>query len=616
MCGIAGFIDRDKTRNDLERMVTCLSRRGPDDSGIYYEDGVALGHRRLAIIDLSPAGHQPMSFEHLVIIFNGEIYNYREVRDELKKRGYHFQTSSDTEVVIKAFHLWGPECVNRFIGMFAIAVYDQSEKSLCLVRDRAGVKPLYYYFKNGAIAFASELKSFRSYLKAEDKQIDKRALSEFLSLGYISSGLSILENVKKLPQGHYLRFSKGSIEIKQYWNVTFREDPSLQNRKEDDLLDELENLVVSAFKYRMVADVPVGVFLSAGVDSSLVTSVLTKHYDNKIRTFTIGFHEKDYDESADARKIADHLGTVHTEGTLEQAKALSILEHFYEIYDEPHGDNSCIPTAFVSELAKNNGVKVVLSADGGDELFGGYTRYLQYMARWSQISKMGTVARVSGRSVLKLAAMLNRDMYAERLERFSDILSKGDFIGFYQTIMRSSSVKSLTGVFPDYQESLTTSHDTHVLNQMCQWDFNRYMADDILVKVDRATMYHSIEGREPFLDHRLIEFAAALPVSVKVKNGETKYILKKLLGRYLPESLYRLPKRGFAAPLQTWIKDFYVDKFYEVLGDDQLALLDKKEVRKLLENYRQGRNINYSLLWFLFSFQLWYRNWTSGDNNN
>ncbi|RYZ28633.1 MAG: asparagine synthase (glutamine-hydrolyzing) [Chitinophagaceae bacterium] len=609
MCGIAGFIDKAKTVQDLEKMTACIRRRGPDDSGVFFENGVALGHRRLSIIDLSAAGHQPMHFESLVIIFNGEIYNYREVQKELIKEGYSFTSSSDTEVVIKAFHRWGSDCVNRFIGMFAIAIYNKREKALFLFRDRAGVKPLYYYAKEGRLAFGSELKSFKYYLtKEEQKEIDTDALSEFLSIGYISRNLSILKAVKKLPPGHYLKFQNGEATIKQYWSVSFQENRQWLQRKEDDLLDELDELVQSAFRYRMVADVPVGVFLSAGVDSSLVTAVLTKHY-GQLRTFTIGFKEKGFDESGDAKKIAEHLGSIHTEKVLTQQDAYDILDRFYDIYDEPHGDNSCVPTTFVSGLAKQAGVKVVLSADAGDELFGGYERYTQYIERWGQLQKLGSVGKATANQVVRLASKISPGRYADKLGRFSDVLSKEGFINFYQTIIRQSSAEELKAVFPSFKEMSSMKLEGNILNQMCEWDFKRYMVDDILSKVDRATMYHSIEGREPFLDHRLVEFAAQLPVEYKIKNGQTKYLLKKLLGRYLPHELYNLPKRGFGAPLQLWIKQHYHDQFNEVLGNTN-GIFDKKEMTQLLQDYNQGKEVNYILLWYLFSFQLWYQKWT------
>jgi len=613
MCGLAGFVDGGKSRDVLEKMTRAIARRGPDDEGLYLEDGIGLGHRRLAIIDLSEAGHQPMSFEHLITVYNGEIYNYREVEKELEQEGYVFTSSSDTEVLLKAFHCWGPRCVDRFIGMFAIAMWDRRERAMYLIRDRAGVKPLYYYHEGERLAFGSEIKCFKPYLSPEERgQIDTAALSEFLSFGYISSGLSILAKVKKVPQAHYLKFKDGRVEAHRYWDVSFRENPDWLERKEDDLLDELESIVVSAFKYRMVADVPVGIFLSAGIDSSLVTAVLAKHH-GQLSTYTIGFDEEGYDESAEAKKIAAYLGTSHNEARLGPARAAEILEHYYDIYDEPHGDSSCIPTTYVSELAKQGGMKVVLSADAGDELFGGYMRYVEFMRRWKQTRTLGAVGRGSGALALQMLGLVAPAARAEKMRRHADLLSQGRFLGFVESMLLPVSAKDFSAVFPAFEKHLAHEGSGEQLNQMGEWDFKRYMVDDILVKVDRATMYHSIEGREPFLDQRLVEFAAQLPVSFKIRDGETKYLLKKLLGRYLPEELYRLPKRGFAAPLNDWIRDYYHDRFIEVLEGASSPLFERREIRVLLDRYRSGRPVSYTLLWYLFSFETWYDRWMTDE---
>ena len=609
MCGIAGFVDPGRDLDTLVRMTDSIARRGPDDVGYYLENGVGLGHRRLSIIDLSPLGHQPMRFENLVTVFNGEIYNYAEVREDLAARGYAFTSASDTEVLLKAFHLWGPKCVEKFVGMFAMAVLDTADGSLYLLRDRVGVKPLYYAHDGDRLAFGSELRCFKPYLLAEQRgRIDSAALSEFFTFGYISSNLSILEAVKKLPAAHYARFKDGELTLHRYWSVAFRENPDWSRRSEDDLLDELESLVVSGFKYRMVADVPVGVFLSAGVDSSLVTAVLARHHGH-LNTFTIGFEEPDYDESGDARRIADHLQTTHREDVLTAARAGEILADFDDIYDEPHADSSCIPTAFVSGLAKANKVKVVLSADGGDELFGGYLRYGAYMARWRQVQRLGSAGRLTARSVLRLLARISPSGHAGRMQRYADLLDRGEFLQFAQNMHTPASMAEYSALFPKFEQRLTPAGAGPLLNQMSEWDFDRYLVDDVLVKVDRATMYHSIEGREPFLDHRLIEFAAQLPVELKIRGGETKYLLKRLLGRYLPEHLYRLPKRGFAAPVQRWAKDALQARFAELLEADN-PLLSRRDVDRLVGDYRAGKPVNTNLIWHLFTFQNWYRAWT------
>jgi len=614
MCGITGFINTAKEPLVLTGMAATINRRGPDDEGNYIEHGVNLAHKRLSIIDLSSAGHQPMRFNKTVIVFNGEIYNYQEIQKELIAKGYQFTSSSDTEVVLKAFDCWGVKCVDHFIGMFAFALYDEEHKRLWLFRDRAGVKPLYYHYKNDTIAFGSELKCFKPYLyEKERNELDTDAIAEFFSVGYISSNLSILKNVKKLPPAHYLKFDSEGIDIKRYWDVSFVENKDWLERKEDDLLEELDALIISAFKYRMVADVPVGVFLSAGIDSSLVSAVLSKHF-GQINTFTIGFKEAGFDESKDAEKIAAYLKTIHKTEFLYQEKAFEILNDFYSIYDEPHADNSCVPTTFVSEVAKNSGVKVVLSADAGDELFGGYARYPEYLNRWNQINKFGKGAKNAMGALVNVAANFSGGITARKMERFADILGAGDFIDFYQYIIRNCSVKELRQVVPGYNNPLFSfNKDTAPMSQMMEWDFKRYMTDDILIKVDRATMYHSIEGREPFLDHRLVEFAAQLPVEWKLRNGETKYLLKKLLGRYIPESLFKLPKRGFGAPIQLWMKEHYKNDIAVMIKSGLFVnpYLNNDYTHRLLNDFVKGKKVNPILIWYLYSFQKWYNTWNN-----
>lgn len=611
MCGIAGFIDERSDLQDLQQMTRRLSNRGPDDEGYFFQSPVGLGHRRLSIIDLTEGGHQPMHFENLVIVFNGEIYNYKEVRKELETLGYNFLSSSDTEVVLKAFHRWKEKAVERFIGMFAFAIFDKQGQEMWLFRDRVGVKPLYYMDAGSRFAFASELKAFRSYLSTDERsQLDMEAMSAFFRLGYVSNNRSILKCVRKLPAGHYLRFRNAVVTIAPYWTVHFEEDRSMLNRKEDDILDELEELVISAFRYRMVADVPVGVFLSAGIDSSLVAAVLSRHHGS-IHTFTVGFREKGFDESADARRIAEFLRTEHTDAILEADKGQEILSRFYEIYDEPHGDNSCVPTTFVSQLARANGVKVVLSADGGDELFGGYTRYHNYAGQWKRHQQRGNLLNAAAGAGLSLLQGMVPVDKAYQYNRFGSIIKQKDFAGFYQSILRPNSDRELQRLVPGYNAGLDKIESIEPLNQMMEWDFHHYMVDNNLVKVDRATMYNSIEGREPFLDHRLIEFAARLPLQYKINGDITKYLLKKLLGRYLPKELYDLPKRGFAAPLKIWLRNNYEKDIAQLFHPDNFdnPYLQKNEVLKFIKRYQDKKPVNLVTLWYLYSFQKWTTQW-------
>jgi asparagine synthase (glutamine-hydrolysing) len=512
--------------------------------------------------------------------------------------------------VLKAFHRWGPECVNRFIGMFAFAVYDTADGTLHLVRDRAGVKPLYYAHKAERLAFGSSLNCFKSYLDPQERDaIDPDALSDFLALGYVGSERSILKAVRKLPQGCYLKFRNGDLSIHRYWDVQFRENESWRGRTLDDVVDELEELAVSAFRYRMVADVPVGVFLSAVVDSSLVTAVLAKHHGS-LRTFTIGFSEEGWDESRDARRIAEHLGTEHTDRILSAERAADILEHYYDIYDEPHGDSSGLATTFVSELAKDSGVKVVLSADAGDELFGGYTRYLEFLSRWGQVERLGSMGRAAAGTALQMLGAVVPGFKGETFRRQSGLVASQPFLSFMHRRLAVAGPADLQSLYPAYRERLPEPSAGHLVAQMSEWDFKNYMVDDVLVKVDRATMYHSIEGREPLLDHRIVEFAAQLPSEFKIRDGRTKIALKHLLGRYLPRDLYDLPKRGFAPPIKDWVRDHFKDRFVDVIesaGD----LFERRELMELIDRYRRSQTVNYPLLWYIFNFQRWYLSWTA-----
>jgi asparagine synthase (glutamine-hydrolysing) len=613
MCGIAGFIDKTQSQEDLAFMTRAICNRGPDDEGFYLEGGIGLGHRRLSIIDLSESGHQPMFFDDLILIFNGEIYNYQEIRKELEAKGYQFISHSDTEVLLKAFRCWGTSFVERFIGMFAFALYDKKDKTLYLYRDRVGVKPLYYYAKNNRFAFGSELKALRQYLDlSHDSRLNDEAVSLFFQLGYIAGNDAIVDGVKKVPPGHFLKYANGHISLHKYWDVSFNPDPSWENRKDDDVLDELEQIIISAFSYRMVADVPVGVFLSAGIDSSLVAAVLRKHH-GAIKTFTIGFKEAEFDESVQAAEIAAYLKTDHHSAILGPEKALQILQQFYNIYDEPHGDNSCVPTTFVSSLAKSHGAKVVLSADGGDELFGGYSRYTEYYNRWKQVNRFAGAGRMASAAMFRTLGTITGGDRGNKLHRFADLMGKKEFHEFYQAIMFSSSKKERRSLLPNYREVIFDIKGNNLQSQMMDFDFRHYLVNNNLVKVDRATMFNSIEGREPFLDHRIIEFSAKLPNHFKIRNGVKKYILRKLLGRYLPEHLCNLPKRGFGAPLQQWIQHNFKDNLHDIFIKSPVdnPYLDKKYLHQMLDGYFKDKPTNMVLLWLTYSFQLWYKKWTT-----
>ena len=610
MCGIVGFIGQN--RDVAKRMLKSISHRGPDDSGIFCDDSVTLGHVRLSILDLSSAGHQPMSYENLVIVFNGEIYNFEEIKKELSNE-YLFESHTDTEVVLKAFHKWGVDAINRFIGMFAFVIYDKSKKEIFLFRDRVGVKPLYYYFDGKDFLFASELKSIMEYKK--DLQIDKDALYEFFQFGYISSNLSIFQKCNKLPAGHYGIFNiqNSTFKIHKYWSIIpFFEKPKFK-LKEDDLVDELESLLIDSCKYRMVADVPVGIFLSGGIDSSVVAAILQKHYGD-IHTFTIGFKEAKYNEANWAKKVAEHLGTKHTEKYLSSSEAKEILNHFVKIYDEPFGDSSGVPTTLVSQIAKEGGIKVVLSADGGDEVFCGYERYWYSESIGRKLFKIPfslrkglsvLMERVGVENASKIFKIRN---FAHKYNQLSEMLKDKEWQGLYEKIIHNAKnyqMKELIGYVSKIDEfSFRVGEKEHPMQGMMLWDYHRYLPDDILVKVDRATMHNSIEGREPLLDHRIAEFMAQVPFEYKYRNGISKYLLRKVLERYLPKELIDRPKTGFGIPMFEWFGGELRSLFEKYFAEDD-EILNMQYVRELYLRLKDGKPVNINLLWFVLVYKMW-----------
>lgn len=616
MCGIVGFNNKDTKK--LEMMLQSIHHRGPDDQGKYEYDDFSLGHVRLSILDLSPLGSQPMSYDHLVTVYNGELYNFEEIKKELMAFGYEFDSHSDSEVVLKAYHKWGIKAVDKFIGMFAIAIYDKQEQTITLIRDRVGVKPLYYYHNGNEFVFASELKPIMKY--KDDLKISKDALYEFFQFGYISSNLSIFENCFKLSAGHYGVFdiNNSSFKIKEYWSILpYFKMPKFE-KSEEELIDDLENLLIDAFKYRMVSDVPVGVFLSGGIDSSVVAAILQKHYGN-IHTFTIGFKEAKYNEATYAKQVAKHLGTNHTEKFLDSAQAKEILDNFVDIYDEPFGDSSGIPTTLVSQVAKDAGIKVVLSADGGDEIFCGYERYWYSYHIGKAIFKLPKFVRKSLAGLMDIVGVKNASKlikiknFEHKYNQLSEMLKDDSWQAIYEKLIHNAKnyeIKELLGVVKTIDEkSFSVGEKEHPMQGMMLWDYHRYLPDDILVKVDRATMYQSIEGREPLLDHRIAEFMAQVPFALKYKDGTSKYLLRKVLERYIPKELIDRPKMGFGIPMFEWFGGDLRDLFEVYFTKDKLSrhnLLNYEYIQKEYQKLKEDSALNINKLWFILVFQMWY----------
>jgi asparagine synthase (glutamine-hydrolysing) len=628
MCGIVGFVDFKQKSNKeiLCNMVNTLIHRGPDDFGCSFYVGekfnIGLGHRRLSILDLSTMGHQPMKFDYLETVYNGEVYNFQEIKRELEKFGYAFKSNSDSEVVLKAFHKWGLKAVDKFIGMFAIALYNKKDNKLFLIRDRAGVKPLYYYFNEGIFLFSSELKSFHKYPSFK-KELDYNGLASFFRYGYILAPYTIFKNTYKLESGHYLELDlkNNKIHKKKYWDVyEYYNKPKL-NISEEEAIEEVEKLLESAFRYRMVSDVPVGVFLSGGYDSTAVTAILSKTYN--LKTFTIGFNNTEFDESKLAKEYAKILGTEHTEYIATEEDAINIIPNLPYIYDEPFGDSSAIPTILVSKIAKQK-VSVSLSADGSDEIFGGYNKHFKVpllQKKFKKIKKykwlLNNLRFLFQNNLINSLNLLPN--YENKVNKFYDMLNKPElqFIfnrsNYYLTDRELSKLirnKFNIRTFFDSMDELNDFNDP--ISKIMAVDYKTYLVDDILVKVDRATMSVSLEGREPFLDHRIIELVARLPISLKYKNGIPKYLLKQIVHKYIPQELINRPKKGFSIPINDWYDKRLKEYFMEYLNEDaikEIGVLNFKMVDTILKRYERGEKFLIKNIWFIFIFQLWGKKW-------
>jgi asparagine synthase (glutamine-hydrolysing) len=632
MCGIAGFIDFNKRSHEevLAKMASAVSHRGPDGQGVYFDVSndatIGLGHRRLSIIDLSHAADQPMHFEGLHIIFNGEIYNYAEIREKLILLGHSFSTHSDTEVILHAWREWGEKAIDQWRGMFAIALYDEKSQKLTCIRDRAGVKPFYYYFKEGTFLFGSELKSLMIH-PAFQKNINVDALGAFLQYNYVPSPYSIFNDTYKLPAGHILNLDLNTkfVSMKAYWNVyDYYNKPKLSIELPE-AIDETERILQKAFQYRMVADVPVGVFLSGGYDSTCVTALLQNSNAERIKTFTIGSTDPKLNEAHFAKQIASHLGTNHTEYYCSPKEALDIIPNLSLYYDEPFADPSAIPTMLVSQLAKKE-VTVALSADAGDEIFAGYNRY-------DYISKFGNKLRAIPQPIRKVMVSAMDNMSSDSIPFFRDQINFHSRYDKLKNLLKDPSpselLKNLTQVFSQSdidrlfnqrvrvlftahtnKELLEQYHDP--LSFMMAVDYKTYMVDDILQKVDRATMSVSLEGREPFLDQHIIEWAAQLPSDYKYFKGRKKYILKQIVHKYVPKEIMERPKMGFGIPVEKWLADELKPLVMEYLSPEKVnvhGLFNTEEVNNLCADFYNGRKEKHLKIWHILMFQMWYEKW-------
>lgn len=618
MCGIVGIVENNKKAVDerlLRTMRDSLSHRGPDDAGLWLniDRTIGLAHRRLSIIDLSQAGHQPMSGEggDVQIVYNGEVYNFVEIKKKLEKKGCRFKSNTDTEVILSAYKEWGVECVLKFNGMFAFTIYDARKKQLFMARDRAGKKPFYYAKYNGKFVFASELKAILCDPEFP-REIDYRALNFYLTFGYVPFNFSIFKYARKLPPAHMMIYDieKANHKIIKYWNMPL---PDQKNYREEELLERLEYLLEDAVKTRLISDVPLGAFLSGGIDSSLVVAMMSKVSDKPVKTFSIGFEEQKYNELSHAKIIADYFGTKHTE-LMVKPNAFNILGDLAKHFDEPFADSSMIPTYYVSKMTRDY-VTVAISGDGGDELFGGYSTYLDTLGDYYASKAIPSFLR---KLISKSAEILPEKLIGKRqLLRlqydphmaFVDRMSHGYFNNRFRKEILSPAAMNLLG--EKYYEPELILHDilrkvkTDFLNSLGTADFVSYLPEDILTKVDRTSMKLSLEVRCPFLDFRLVEFAFRMVKGrLKVRGLNKKYLLKKLARKILPPSLNLNRKQGFTIPISEWFRGHLESKMSDILLDSKSSFFNQEYIHKLLKEHKAGIN-HGTRLFALISFRLW-----------
>jgi asparagine synthase (glutamine-hydrolysing) len=627
MCGICGFVDfRKRTSEEvLRKMTSTLYHRGPDDTGVktyvHEKTNAGFGHTRLSILDISDGGHQPMNFKHLDIVFNGEIYNFKEVKADLFILGHLFYSESDTEVILHAYEEWGKHCVERFIGMFVFAIIDNEKQELIIIRDRAGVKPIFYYWKDGLFLFASELKAFHQHPDFV-KEINEGAVRQYMQYGFVPSPNCIFKDCYKLNPGHLLvlDIAAQKFTINKYWDINdFYRLPKLDISYEE-AVKEMEKILVSSFEYRMVADVPVGIFLSGGYDSTAVATLLqNSRRDNPIKTFTIGFKSGN-DEAPFARKIANYIGSDHNEYYCTEKEAQDIIPTLPFFYDEPFADSSAIPTMLVSKVAREQ-VTVALSADGADEVFVGYTYYNILVNNLLVFNK---IPRPFRKIVSFLGKMLVKvipcDKLANKIEVLVHLLNTKDvniaqvlhhsyFKKITKRIEKSLFLKSFVCDDTGFNSDVSGFRDC--LSIALATDYKTYMQNDILTKVDRATMSVSLEGREPFLDHRIVEFAAQLPTEYKFGKTQ-KLILKDIVHKYVPKSIMDRPKTGFLIPIDNWLRNELAYLLEENLSRERIlhsGFFNPNYVEKLKKDFLNNKSDDSELIWKLLQFQMWFNKW-------
>ncbi|MCX7626809.1 MAG: asparagine synthase (glutamine-hydrolyzing) [Methylophilaceae bacterium] len=653
MCGLTGFWQPDGVHPDaaaaqVRRMADALRHRGPDDGGVWVDAdaGLALGHRRLSILDLSPAGHQPMlsACGRWAIVFNGEIYNHLELREALAKVGaggtaLTWRGHSDTETLLAAIETWGIRAtLEKLVGMFAFALWDRQARTLTLARDRMGEKPLYYGWVKGALVFASELKAIRVF-PGFDNAIERRALTLFLRHNNIPAPWSIYQNIWKLPPGCFVQFTAqdgtavGQGRVETYWSLRYVAEAGLRGPfpgADAEAVEELERLLKQSLIGQMMADVPLGAFLSGGIDSSTVVALMQSLSSRPVKTFTIGFHEGEYDEAQHARAVARHLGTDHAEWYVTPRDALDVIPKLPTLYDEPFADSSQIPTHLVSILARRQ-VTVALSGDGGDELFGGYNRYFWEQSLWRKLSCVPLpLRRVAGSAVKSLSPAAWNRLYGivhgllparyrfrlpgDKLHKAAALFAADRPEEIYLRLV--SHWEDPAAVVIRGEEPRTPITDPSAWldcpdfeQRMMYLDAITYLPDDILVKVDRAAMGVSLETRVPLLDHRIVEFAWRLPLSMKIREGQGKWLLRQLLYKHVPKELIERPKMGFGVPIDHWLRGPLREWAEDLLAEERLrreGFFDPAPIRRRWAEHLSGQRNWQFLLWDVLMWQAWY----------
>lgn len=636
MCGISGFADFNKKtdRGILEKMNRIMAHRGPDGEGYGMYDHqaavVGLGHRRLSIIDLTAGGNQPKVFENLYLTFNGEIYNYEEIKKELEQKGHLFNSHSDSEVILHAYKEWGSAALQKFIGMFAFAIYDATAQKVFACRDRAGVKPFFYYWKDGLFLFGSELKALMQHPDFV-KEIDMDAAAAYMQYGYVPTPHCIFKSAYKLKPGYFLELDlkDRSLTTHQYWNVYDAYNQPVLKIDLPDAINETEKLLINAFQYRMVSDVPVGVFLSGGYDSTCVTALLQANNTEKIKTFTIGVPDAGLNEAPYAKDTAARLGTDHTEYYCTEKEALEIVPQLPFFYDEPFADSSAIPTTLVSRIAREK-VIVALSADAGDEIFAGYNRYDYVMKYGKKIKNIPGFMRKTAAAMMDVIPAgsipyFNRKyLFHSRYEKVKSLFKNPTDKNILMSITAQMNQKDLAGLFKLPVKEMATAFDSRELKKenfsplsfMMAIDYQTYLLDDILQKVDRAGMSVSLEGREPFLDQRVIEWAARLPMEYKYNKGIKKFIIREIVHKYIPKEMMDRPKMGFGIPIAAWLQKElkpFVDQYFDEQFIAKQDIFDNREIQRIRKSFYQGKTERAEKIWYLLMFQMWYDKWM---NNN